>query len=1215
MATKGSTKLSTYSQFNGGISDFPRLASLPNSYAFGRSIDVRSDPQNITVLPRTIKESGNVIVGLPKWLETTTQSNSLVSYIYDAIGTMYKRTQDGMYSNLFTVPSSHGNGLVYSAEDDYLYYTSDSLVGRYGPISSNSPTNVNDFFGSQGGVPLNTNSALFVAASSQYAGRADTTSLSIVSDLAVDMQIKPVTLPVVGQEMVLLSKWDESGAKRSYKFGILAISGYFGSGVDGTLTISADTTDSPIDSVCLGNAGDTTLTATNTSFAIGQQIFIHQSIGTNAGQGERNSIQGYTAGTITLATPLLGTYTTGAQVIVAKQYAMVTVNAGVVWTHKPWDGTVGGILVFLSNIGVQVNGIISSGGFFHGGGWSALKGGFRGGTVNGGEGEGVGGTGAWNSVNTANNGTGGGGSVGTTSGAGGGGYSTTGTTGLGTIPGSGGISYGSTDLTTAVFGGGGGRGAALQAQGGPSGGFVFISAPDVTVDTTTGMINVDGSDGQVGSPGGSGGGGGSGGSILIKCQTGDFGTNGLLARGGVKGDATGGGPTGGDGGPGADGRITVDYLTSVVGTGLPTITTIQDQSLVTNTSYQLQLALSANGTAIETLAQTANIVAGTWQQVGVSWKASTSTAIFYINALEIGTSVGTFTSIHDNTATFQLAMKRDGSGDPVDFYDGFMDEARLFNMTRSDGDMQNGVNQQIPVNTAGLAAYYQFNGDWTDSTSNTNTLTPVNGPTLPTDVPYPSPSTRLDIDQMPEPEPAGDTYAVPTTIDESSVDRLTFTPARDPQKSIQFTIDTVGTGDWTVTIHDVTNNVIATSFVPNANLHDGDYEFVYAKEWSPLTNFTNAYHAHITSTVADGTVVTGTSDDLETANYVTYFGFLLPDDAWHPMARFLNFWVVGNGRYVGTYNATLYNPNQIVLSANLRVRCFAYWREFLAIGTQQGENITDFEKGRIYFWDGIAPTFNTYIDVPEGGINAMYGSRGNLYVWAGYRNQLLVYQGGDSAVKLKDMPLISSTDFGEIYPQGVTMWQSLLRYASNVNSNSTTIQKGVYTWGSTNTKYPDILTFDYPLSTGTLSGSGVNVSLTAVVDTNLLIGWQNGLAFGIDIVDTTNPPFPTAQVRFMIEDADNVLKQKEGIEVTALFDSLTVGQGVALSYDLEGDGNFITNPDNTIVTDTFSRLVIQNGRFYESQIQMDIISSPTASPTIKGVEYQQDLLLGERIAG
>lgn len=1191
------TLITQKSQYNGGISDFNRLESIPNSYAFGRSIDVRTDPQNIGVLPRTIKESGSVITDLPKWLEANTSNN--IAYFYGDTGNMYSRTSGATYVNIFTVPNSHGNGLVYSAEDDYLYYSSDALIGRYGPLSG-TPTNVVDFFGSQGGTPLNTNSVTFVAASSQYASRVDTASLSIVSDLAIDMQIKPATLPSVGNEMVLLSKWDESGALRSYKFDLHTAPGYFGDGSDGTLHITVDTVNSPIDSSCTGNIGTTTLNAANAGFAQGQQILIYQSQGSGVGTWMRNSIQSYVAGTIALDTPLNAEYITGAQVLVLKQYTNATIDVGVTYSAKAWDGSTGGILAFLCSGTLTVNGSLSTNATGYRGGQGAPN------NNRGYQGESYNAVGGGN--NTSNNGGGGGGFNNNASG-GAGSYFTAGTNGSnsGGTGGTAGTTYGSTDLNAgAFFGSGGGSGdnhfgGTSSGAGGIGGGWGFYIA---TTLVNNGTIS---SNGQIGAsrssgPGDSAGGGGAGGSNFFKCQV--FTNNGTVtATGGL------GGPTQ-TGGIGGDGVNYLDYYTSFSGTATPSLNTAIDNLLITNTSFELRLSISSSGSNAEILSLPANIITDTWQQVGVSWKASTKTATFYLNATALGTRVGTLASINNNTSTFQLAMNKNISGTPVNFYNGKMDEVRLFNVTRNDADMNYGLSQQIPANTAGLVYYGQLNDDFADATSNANDLTPANTPVFTSDVPYPSPTTRLDIDQFAV--KSGDTYAVPTAISESAANRLTFTPTKDPQKSIQFNIAAVGTGDWTITIHDATNVQIATVTVPNASLHTGNYEFIYNAVWHPLTNFTNEYHAHITSTVSGGTVVTETSNNLETADFVTYFGFLLNDAAWHPMSNFLNFWLVGNGRYVGKYEAPLYDPNQLVFQAGYRVRCFADWREYKAIGVMKGTNIYDFEQGRIYFWDGIAPTFNFFIDVPEGGINAMWGSRGKLYIWAGYKNQLLVYEGGDSASKLRDMPNMENNKYSEIYPGAVGMWQSILRYGVAGNGNSLAVQKGVYTYGSTNLRYPDILTYDYPISTGTLTGITTQIGVVGVVNTKLLIGWRDNVSFGVDYVDTVNPPYPTAQIQFLIEDAGNVIKVKEAQQAIALFAPLAADQSVALSYSLENSGVFTANPDTTRNTSTLTVMEIPNGRHNEVQIQMDIVSGTTA-PTIKGAELITDPLGGERL--
>jgi len=353
----------------------------------------------------------------------------------------------------------------------------------------------------------------------------------------------------------------------------------FGNGADGDLTISSDTTEAPIDSSCSGTAGETSLSATNASFAAGQLILIHQTRGTGAGSWELNRILSYTAGTITTSYPLINTYTDSgasqAQVRVMKQYNNVTIDSGKTYTGKAWDGNVGGILAFFAKGTTTVTGNISTSGK-----------GFLGATLfNGSSGANYTGEGtAGASVNgqSGANGNGGGGGDNEVSGqpqrggGGGGGNGTAGTTGTpasGGVGGTGGAAAGVAALTTAVFGGGGGDvqktfDGGSSDVGGNGGGMIFIFGKNITI---TGTISTSGLNGASGSIGG---GGGAGGSVLLKTQIGTFGTNLITVSAGV-----GGNGNVASGGAGSVGRIHLDYKTSYTGTTDPTIDATQDATL------------------------------------------------------------------------------------------------------------------------------------------------------------------------------------------------------------------------------------------------------------------------------------------------------------------------------------------------------------------------------------------------------------------------------------------------------------------------------------------------------------------------------------------------------------------------------------------------------------------------------------------------------------
>src|SRR3990167_541088 len=195
MATeKYKPKPITFSRIIGGIADYDKESVIPDSVAFIRKIDYRTDPRRWTILPKTVKESGTVITDLPVWGEIVSDN----AYIYGDSGNIYQRTNAGSVTLLTSVPNSSGNGMKYLGEDGYLYYTLDKVIGRYGRIGS-SPTFTDDFLGAQGGIPTNTAALDLELGSSQYATAVDSASLSIIGDLSLELHFK-LKSPIIDKE-------------------------------------------------------------------------------------------------------------------------------------------------------------------------------------------------------------------------------------------------------------------------------------------------------------------------------------------------------------------------------------------------------------------------------------------------------------------------------------------------------------------------------------------------------------------------------------------------------------------------------------------------------------------------------------------------------------------------------------------------------------------------------------------------------------------------------------------------------------------------------------------------------------------------------------------------------------------------------------------------------------------------------------------------------
>lgn len=604
---------------------------------------------------------------------------------------------------------------------------------------------------------------------------------------------------------------------------------------------------------------------------------------------------------------------------------------------------------------------------------------------------------------------------------------------------------------------------------------------------------------------------------------------------------------------------------------------------------------------------------GTWIHVAVTVDISVPTVEFYKDGVSAASTVSTSgaTDINNNAIAFYLGA-RESSGSPTDFFDGQLDDVRVWNDIRTSSEITDNYQKELVGTEANLQAYYKLNNAVTDSTSNSNDLTASGSPTYSANVGFSGSAVgddRADIDQSLN--TSGNTYTTPTAINEGATHRQSFVPAKDPQKSVEVLVAAVGTGDWTLTVHDSQNNEIASKTITNSNMSTGDVEFIFDSVWRPI--FGKTYHFHVTSTVADGTVTTTTSADLETADFHTYYQFFV-SDTYHPIGKFLNFLVLGNERYVAKWDGIVYEPHKLVLPSGYRVRCFAQIGEYLAIGTWRGDSITDFEQGKIFFWDGVSTSFNDQLDVPEGGINAMLAKQGKLYYWAGSAGDMFEYVGLSN--KIKRVPKMTEDTYMEILPSSVTVWRSLIRFGVAGNSDNTSIEKGVYTWGSLDINYQNSLSYDYPISTGTRTGNNLYIGCVHSVGTNLFIGWRDDSSYGIDKVSPDNDPYSTATIELLIFDDDGAYKEKRAQGMKVVSKPLVSGESYTLKYKKDRASSWSSSGDALIMstvgaTDASLTIEPDDGRFKEFQMAVDMATTGSTSPTIVNISLLFDDLAEE----
>lgn len=1206
-------------QVLGGALTGPNLLSAPQVIpdtggVWMQTIVTFNAGQYSSVFLKIANQNGNVVASYDYF--TMQQINSIATYTLGNQGNLYKRYSNGAYVNLGTMPNNHGNGLAYYGEDDYLYVIGDKTVGRYGPISSGTPKLVFDYLGSAGGIPTNTNSALLTG-TNYFIKTSPSSDLKVTGDLSLEAFIKPTALPIAGNVATIMGMWDENANKRAYVLQLSGISGFFGSGVDGSLTISTNQTQAPIDSACSGVAGFNILNANNASFAVGQKILIIQMQGTGYGTKQIATIQGYNATTnvITTVETLNFSYNSSsgnaAQVIVLPQYTNVTVNTGITWSVKPWNGVTGGVLSFLFNGTFLVNGTTTGTGA-----------GFRGGigltAQHGTQGEGYLGLGI---ISNQPNGNGGGADIDyENDAAAGGGNGTPGGNGQ-TRPGKGnqaigGLTSGSSDLTTITLGGGGGAGGYGGGHGGggingaPGGGIIMPIGVQVTIGPA-GLIVSNGANGSVIFEGASAP--GAGGSILLLCQTATLGVNQVVAVGGLS--VTGGGTPTVTSGSGGDGRIHVGYLVSFSGSTAPTLTTLQDNSLVTTTTIQLRLGISNDGTSFEYYTQNLqNIMLSQWDRLAVSWNSASSIASFYENANPIGISTGTKTAIYGaSTAAMAVGANVIAGGAYGNPFSGEVNDVRTWNTQRTGAQFiaNNLVNLQ--GSQPGLVGEWFLSNTGNDLTSHANNLIATGSPApgYVTDVPFAGATTRGDLDQSGG--GTGQTYSLPIVLTEA--DKMSFVPLYDPQKSLQVFFGTKGTGDVTLVVHDGLNQIAEQMTVTNANLPStGAYEFVYPQTFSPVVGAT--YHFHLYSTVNDATVVTSAASDPTTIEYKTYYQFLVTDTDYHPAMQMGNMMAIGNGRYlavvsaaggdgIGVYNSQGFNSRRLVLPAGWRIRSFAQWLGYYAIGCWKGTGIKDFEQGIVFLWDGNSVTYNDYFFVPEGGVNAMYGENDILYIIAGYRGDLLEYTGASKHnLKVKRIPRVGNAQYLEVEPGSITFYDGLLRIGVAYNSDSTTLERGVYTWGTRNVAYPRSLSYDYPISTGNRFNT-VQIGALIPVNGSLLMHYQDGVTFGVGNINPANPPQTTGTLEQLMADYGFVWHEKNLQTVRADHLPLPTGAFVDVKYKLNYEDNWHNlGTAGQDAGDQVTRLPISTdpaigpSNYHALQIAFDLYANAGQSPVV-----------------
>lgn len=480
------------------------------------------------------------------------------------------------------------------------------------------------------------------------------------------------------------------------------------------------------------------------------------------------------------------------------------------------------------------------------------------------------------------------------------------------------------------------------------------------------------------------------------------------------------------------------------------------------------------------------------------------------------------------------------------------------------------------------------------------------------------------------------TIAINTTFQETQTQQRFFQSDIEPLTKISVWVNAKGTGDWTLTLHDGLNTVLATATVANANLVNGQFnDFVFSNATNGQVRIyvapnARTYHFHLTSTVADGTILGTQANQLNNCDVQVWADRLIQTtNGMHPWARFLQYEIIGNGNYLSAWEPLTEPPtnaewqrHRLVFPQEYEVCGIAVFNEYLAIACEKvvTNSPPTPAEGIIFFWDGLAPTYNYLTKIPEGSPQCIHEYKNVIYYYANKRWYAI---GSPRSLPLvvRQMPQ-ANTDFSgvddntRIYPYAATVRNGIHLMAYPSTTTNTSIQYGIYSWGHVDKNFPESFGYNYLISTGSQNYSSSNHLTIGMVKNfgNLLhISWRDDLngGYGIDKVDNSSAPAATGYWQSLVFDNGYPAKTKKASHVQCTFTTLPSGGGVQLQYKLDREANWhsssVFSTSNLYDSNSnYARFDVDApSTFREIQVGL-VVTATTTTPTITSVSLVFD---------
>lgn len=336
----------------------------------------------------------------------------------------------------------------------------------------------------------------------------------------------------------------------------------------------------------------------------------------------------------------------------------------------------------------------------------------------------------------------------------------------------------------------------------------------------------------------------------------------------------------------------------------------------------------------------------------------------------------------------------------------------------------------------------------------------------------------------------GQEYTTPTSVAtaeaQGAAGKIAFVPNKTSFAGVSVYVSLKGTGNITMTLHDANNTVVSAVTITNANLANAtNFRFTPSPNTATYTRG-GFYHIHFTSTVADAKIGTNTTADLSTAFYQVFFR-PIESGTDHMMRVFQNKLCYCNNRFMGVIDdSEVLNSEAMTFPPDEVAHCIETIGDYVAVATWNGTTAGASGKSRVYFWDGTAPTFNSFIDV-TGQVNAMVTHNNQLFIIHGTQNIISIYTGALTLVRR--IKFVGQNYTSLVAEGGLSTWEGVVIWG--ILSGTALIDRAIYSLGSKSKDYPDALNKDFQTSQRIVSNK-LSISAVYGLDaSDLFVCWQD----------------------------------------------------------------------------------------------------------------------------